>query len=749
MKYGLYVLIFLIGIQSYAGAEERKGREIRDTISVYFNAGLKFENTYPDSALHFYDLCLFKIQKEKDEAEIPPDSLTAWHAKVLRRKGIMLYYLNKYPEAMESFREALTMYTGVADKKGISACNTNLGNVHSDLENFDLSLDYYTQAMEIDSTLDDVRGIASGLINIGNVWLLRGMSGKDNLTVSAQYSTASGYFEKALGIFLSLRTENPDEKSSGGISDCYNNLAIIYKRQGQYDRALGYYEKSLESDRERGDRKGEAAVLINMAALCYETGAHRKCIAYAEKSNDIAEGAGLLDEQKRSWEIMTYAWYELKEIGRAFDAYVKCTDLKDSIFDLEKDRHIAEMEARFQNEKKQLEIENLTKEKALQKAELERNREELMKHRILTYSFICGFIIILVFSVIVYRLFIAKKMANVQLAEQNEEIRAQKEEIESQAEKLADAYEDMKAQKDLISDQNREITSSIQYAKRIQNALLPAPEVFEGAGLEYFIIFKPRDIVSGDFYWAARKSDRLYFAVADCTGHGVPGALMSMLGISFLNEILNRHHIESPGKILDILRKLIVLSLKQQGGMKESAAFETVYPDDIPDHESAQHAFTRVKDGMDIALCALNLVTRELQYAGANNPLYLVNAQGLVYLHNTPDPPTVITEIKADNMPVSIHRRMESFKNHAIEMTPGDRIYIFTDGYADQFGGQEGKKLKYGGFRQIILETCNLPVPEQKESLEQRLAEWMAWSDETTGNPYEQVDDITVLGIKI
>ena len=290
---------------------------------------------------------------------------------------------------------------------------------------------------------------------------------------------------------------------------------------------------------------------------------------------------------------------------------------------------------------------------------------------------------------------------NENLMQKNEEIVSQRDEIEAQRNLALD-------QKDQIETHGKSITDSIQYAKRIQSAILP-PDVYINELLpENFILYKPRDIVSGDFYWVKHINNYIILVAADCTGHGVPGAFMSMLGISFLNEIVQQREITQANEVLNELRRQIKRSLRQHGKKDGS------------------------KDGMDIALCAIDTKTNIMQYAGAFNPLVLFK-----YKKGKSE----LTEIKADRMPVGIYLgREQSFTNHEIKLEIGDTFYIFSDGYPDQTG-KNGKKFMTKNFKELLLEIQNESMAEQKEILERRLSDWM-------GNE-SQVDDILVVGVRI
>jgi serine phosphatase RsbU (regulator of sigma subunit) len=259
-------------------------------------------------------------------------------------------------------------------------------------------------------------------------------------------------------------------------------------------------------------------------------------------------------------------------------------------------------------------------------------------------------------------------------------------------------------QKDEIEIQKQEITDSILYAQRIQKAVLTSSEEIQRILPENFILFLPRDIVSGDFYWMTQKNDYSVFAAVDCTGHGVPGAFMSMLGVSFLNEIINETSDFKANVILEKLRTLVKKTLSQ------SIDAET-------------------KDGMDIALCILNNKTNELQYAGAFNPLYLIRNNNLL-------------EIKGDRMPIGIYQYTETdFTNNEIQLQKDDCLYIFSDGYVDQFGGNSGKKLLTKTLKETLLKIHPEPMVKQKEMLQESLHNWKGY--------YKQIDDILIIGIRI
>jgi len=299
----------------------------------------------------------------------------------------------------------------------------------------------------------------------------------------------------------------------------------------------------------------------------------------------------------------------------------------------------------------------------------------------------------------------SKEVAQRRIIDQLKENAALKDKVNRELEdKVQERTFEIQAQKEHIEKQNKEIKYSFDYAKKIQNTVLPGDEVFETLFGEHFIFFKPRDIVSGDFYWISQSDHRIILTAADCTGHGVPGSLMSMLGITMLHEIVNEKGIMNSDEILNQLRLSIARTLKQEGRIGEQ------------------------KDGIDMALIIYNTKTRKLEFSGANNHIYIIrNGEMLEY--------------KGNNMPVAYYEKMSEFTRYTIEMNKGDRLYMFTDGFPDQFGGPQGKKFKYRPFKDLLLEVHERPMEEQHRILSLIFEEWKG--------DLSQIDDVLVIGLRL
>ena len=400
-----------------------------------------------------------------------------------------------------------------------------------------------------------------------------------------------------------------------------------------------------------------------------------------EKSIKIAEEQHLDDIQPTNYLFISQAYMCLGDGIKASEYYKKHERTRD-----QSNKTLNDSRVKFETAQQEKEIQLLNRQQEVNQKLIKAKEIETKQQRLIIYIFIVGLLFIVVFLMIVINQYRQKKKANIKLGEQ----------------------------KLLLEDQKRNIDDSINYAQRIQEAVLSLNDTTGTILDKSFVLFRPKSVVSGDFYWATIVNEWAIIAVADCTGHGVPGAFMSMLGVSFLSEIVRKSEINQASQVLGELREYIIDALKQQGRIGEQ------------------------KDGMDIALCAINIKTLECQYSGANNPLYVFKKSSLNLI-----------EIKPDKMPVAIYDKMDDFTNHTIQLEKGDRLYLFSDGYADQFGGVKGKKFMKKSLKELIFKTSSLGINEQCRALESELDKWMLFPDITTGLSHEQIDDITLMGVEI
>jgi len=553
---------------------------------------------------------------------------------------------------------------------------------------------------------------------------------ENNTILQADYYNKVAYiyweneiYNQAIEYFTQSAELNKLHNNKNGLKNIYYNIGLIYSDMADYTNALNWFNQGLEIARELKQKDGIYTGLLNKASVLKNQNQNTQAIenlqqalSYAKELNNLKLIRACYGMLAENYEIIgdsenTMKYFELfatvdkhikseqiKEIEAKSNEQVQKVQQEKVLTEkalTEKSDQLAETQETLKEQEKiahqqQLELE--VKELAIKEKEA-----QLRNEKIIRYGISIIFIVILFFSIILYRQFKAKKEANKKLEKQNVQIKIQKEEIEKQ--------------RDLAHQQKKDITDSIEYAKRIQTALLPPLSFIRRSLPEHFILFKPRDIVSGDFYWMMNKDDKIIIAAADCTGHGVPGAFMSMLGTAFLSEIVNKiienKHIYSlqANEILNQLRNYIIESLHQSGAENES------------------------KDGIDIALCIIDPDKKKLQFSGAHNPLYLIrNNELIVY--------------KGDRMPVSIHQNANiSFTNHEIDINEDDIIYIFSDGFVDQIGGPKKRKFMSRNLQDLLLKIHQKPMDVQEQILNKTFEDWKG--------DYIQLDDILIIGIKL
>ncbi|GAB4284613.1 MAG: hypothetical protein Kow0068_09710 [Marinilabiliales bacterium] len=675
----------------------QKINDLEGSAAILYNMGIIHRNNGE------YDLAIKKYTESLDIYKKLNDTLNI--ASTYQVIGISYFYWSKYNDAVENYQKSLELYKKVGDQAGIANCLQVIGVIYHEWGDYEKSLEFNQSALKIYEEMDDKYRIANSYINIGIV-----------------YKDWGNYQEKALEYFnkaLDLMTEIDNKQ---GIAYSLSNIGSVYEdwenyqendsinKNMNYLKAIEYHQKALVIEEEIGDKHGMAGTIESIGNVYAKMKEYRKSLTHNLKAmmirEEIDDESGIaqsyhsigtvymmigdysnaldyfykaleLAKKLKKLRLEQDVYYSISDvygkIGDYKNAYINHVNysiLKDSLINIESHKQIAELEKKYQTEKKEQQIQHLNKEKEYL-TEQQRLRDEKLKQKnIILLVSIIALSIFIIFSFFLFRLLRQIRKKNIEL--------------------------ELK---------NREISDSIHYASRIQSAILPPKEYISEILPQHFIFAKPRDIVSGDFYWLARKDDKIIVAVADCTGHGVPGAFMSMLGVAFINEIVNQMTKISASEILNKLRDNVIRSLHQTGKEGEAA------------------------DGMDIALCVVDKTTMNINFAGANNPLFVIRNNNLI-------------EIKGDKMPVSYHvKHNVPFSEHNVQIQSGDVMYMFTDGFVDQFGGEHGKKYKYKPFKDLLIKISQLSMETQKNTLIDEFNSWKL--------AHEQVDDILILGFRI
>ena len=638
------------------GYKEQLKVAIHDTTKVGILINL-IDNIYdPDVWVPYNDSVLAITQRNlphKDkEIEFTFKKMRGY---ALNNKGFEVEYKGNRILAISYYQEALALQKSIGWKKGMSAGYNNIGSILYDQGEYDKALKYYRQSLAIKKELGYKKGIAWSYLNLGSV--------AEKLK---QNDSALGFYQKAYELHKSIGSLD------GVAATAHNYGSILLSVTGDKVEAMKKFRESLANYLKIDEKTGIAWQMGVIGINLFREGKLDSALYYNHEALLIAEKVnyqvGIIAVSENLVEI----YQSLGKYQKAFEYKLMQVSAHDSLQNNRVQQEILKKEMQFVHNQEKLEI-----EKEQEKRELI-NQAKSKQQQIIIIATLVGLFVVVGFLIVLFQRFKKEKL-------QKEEIAKQKGEIE---------------------DKNTEIIDSITYAKRIQQAILNGEE-FESKNLpEHFILFKPKDIVSGDFYWVHEHQETLYMAVADCTGHGVPGALMSMLGISLLNDIVNDNPNISPSNLLDQLRTRVIKELSQDEHNSES------------------------RDGMDISLIKLNIKTREVEWSGANNPLWILRNGA-----------AEIEEIKPNKQPISHYVKMDSFTNHSVNLRKGDLLYLFSDGYADQFGGLKGKKLKYPVFKKLMIKNCNEKMDIQKLLLSKYIENW--------SRDFTQVDDICVFGIRV
>ena len=622
---------------------------------------------------------------------------------VYNKKGYAFEVSGDYKSAGEYYLKAYSIVEEIGSDIEKARTLNSLGSVYFAQMNYEGALEYWEKALKIVEKIEYKKGVSAILSNIGNVYLDRKEQNLD---------AALSFYERALKI-------SEEIADSTGIGTNLNNLGNLYMEKEDYHLALEYYEKSLKIKETLNDDSKVTYSLYNIARVYEKQERYDSALVKINNALDIATEKDYKSLLVDLYEEQAFIYEKNKKYKKALISYYRYDSLRKEIYNKEIANAYSQNEKRYNYDKKEKENQIYrTKQKA---------KEE--KQRNFVIALIIGIIFLIIIAITILRGYRQKKQANELLEVQKTEILEKNEELSQLNEEIIQQKDEIEAQRNMVYTQkeeleeiHKEVTNSIRYAKRIQTSTLPKIELFDNIFSDSFVLFRPKDVVSGDFYWFATVENNTIVTVADCTGHGVPGAFMSMLGMSLLKEIVVKEYITEPSVILRKLRKEIINALQQKGISGEQ------------------------KDGMDMALISYNHDTKAIRYAGANNPLYLVSSNELVCdtaeikVLETENCNKKLYEIKADKMPIAIYEKMDRFVSHEFTLNEGDIIYMSSDGFPDQFGGPKGKKFKYKAFKELLLNNSKLPMNTQHDKLNDTIVDWMG--------DLEQIDDICIMGIK-
>jgi len=608
--------------------------------------------------------------------------------------GVIHKTQGRYAEALEALQKALTIFERIGDQQKIAECYNNIGTIHADQGRHAEALEAYQKALAIRESIGDQRGMAASYNNIGNIHVKQ-----------ERYAEALEAYQKALAIQERIGDQQ-------GIATSYNNIGVTNLAQGRYAEALEAYQKALAIRERIGDQRGMASSYNNIGNIHRVQGRYTKALETYQKALAIAQSLGLQDDLDEIYLNLAqtdsalaasgqnHLWKSAYLHHRLYAAY------KDSVRNEASIRKQAQLESQYEYDKKTALLKaEQEKERALATAQL-RQSETQRKLSLLALGI--ALIGLITFAILYRKIrqqrdLIQKQSDEIQ--QKNLALEQYNAELKSTNQALEESNRTIQHQAETLLEKNEEILDSIRYAERIQRAILPSTEKWQRLLPESFLLYKPRDIVAGDFYWLEETERYIFLGVADATGHGVPGAFVSIVCANALHKAVLEEGLESPAEILWRVREVVVSQLTQAG--------------------------EKVKDGMDIALIRFAKEDQSRAvFAGANRPLWIVSAEGLL-------------EVAGTRQPIGYVEEPKPFEE--VELMLGSRapamVYAFTDGIVDQMGGPKGRKLLPKGMREWLSSLWSQPVAKQAESL---TALFETWRGE-----HHQIDDVTMVGVRI
>jgi serine phosphatase RsbU (regulator of sigma subunit)/Tfp pilus assembly protein PilF len=646
-----------------------KASFLKTLSGVYNNKGFIYYNRGQVSkGLKHILISLDLIKELGDKEEL---------ATGLNNVGYIYNDLGEVEKAIEYYHESLRLEEEIGNKQGIATSLNNLAFIYDKQGNTEKSLEYYYKSLAMLKELKDKHNIARSLNNIGSMIEKKG-----------DLDQALDHYQKSL--FISQEISNKH-----GIAISFINIGLILEKKGDFQQALEYYKKSLKIREEIDDKDGLTMSCNRLANLLLKMNNPVLAKEFALRSFSISKELGFPQNIEISAQMLSQIYEREKNGMLALEMHKLSIQMRDSINNQNTQQATVLQQAKYDYEKQK------TIDDAKHQTLLNEQEDQKERQKIITYS-----IVGILFLVVLFLIFVFNRLQIT---------RKQKKQIELQNSEL-------EIQKKIVEEKNEEITDSIHYAKRIQAAILPSEKAVKESLPDSFIFYKPKDIVAGDFYWLEKKNGKILFAACDCTGHGVPGAMVSVVCVNGLNRSVREHGLTDPAQILDKTREIVI--------------------------QEFEKSEDEVKDGMDVSLCVLD--ENKLHWAGANNPLWIIRPKR----HCGPDPQSheqilgqaqndeyKILEYKPDKQPIGKYAEEKPFTTRTIDLQKGDSIYIFTDGYHDQFGGDKGKKFKAAKLKELLLSIQDKGLLEQKQIIENMFDKWR-------GN-LEQVDDVCVIGVRI
>ncbi len=592
--------------------------------------------------------------------------------------------------------QALELAEQIKYEKGISHSCNSIGTIYQDMGDANKALAFLLRALRVAEKNNNSTAIATSCMNIASVYtsqddytnslkfLLRAKKIseelKDSHSLAAIYSNlgniyfafpdstakAIEYYKKSIIQSNAIHRTDGVANALAGLAKCDQKLGDTINSDFEMNRAI-YLMDSMQVDYEVSQFK------VNYAILLTERGHYTKAEKLLHEALLIYRKIGMIEQEKDLWSELADFYEKSGQLQKSVTAWKRFSKLKDSLLNENVLRHQRDLETVYETQKKENEIKLLTQKATLSKT--------------ITIALIGGCLLLLLILFVLFKRSQLRKETNIQLEKQNA----------------------------IIEEKNKDITDSINYARRIQDAVLPPPGLMKMRFSDAFVFYRPRDIVSGDFWWTTEKNGKFIVACADCTGHGVPGGFMSVMSAAFLSEIVNEKGITEPEMILAHLRRKVISALNKS-------------PEQSVNDGQDESKSESVRDGMDIVVCSFS-DENKFDFACANNPLWVIRKKSLTIF-----PP--------DKFPVGVyHGEIKPFTKQSTQIVKGDMIYLFSDGLADQFGGQLGRKFKYKQFQELLISISEKSGKEQQQILQATLDNWK-------GN-LEQVDDILIIGIRI